>query len=161
MRPADPRRRPHESSLLDADGLITISQCAGGATYLLRKPKGALKVCKRGAIGPSPGGVEKDALARSREGSRWRGCDPQRKAPLGTEFAFIPPSGAMTRPQALHQQMRTSAAMRIYDIEFDIDSFLDEMEEMQRARRQRQQQIHRSADVVGGINEGPRDRDAD
>jgi hypothetical protein len=51
--------------------------------------------------------------------------------------------------------------MRIYDIEFDIDSFLDEMEEMQRARRQRQQQIHRSADVVGGINEGPRDRDAD
>ncbi len=51
--------------------------------------------------------------------------------------------------------------MRIYDIEFDIDSFLDEMEEMQRARRQRQQQIHRSADVVGGINEGPRDRDSD
>lgn len=37
--------------------------------------------------------------------------------------------------------------MRIYDIEFDIDSFLDEMEELQRARRQRQQQIHRSAEV--------------
>ena len=37
--------------------------------------------------------------------------------------------------------------MRIYDIEFDIDSFLDEMEEMQRARRQRQQQIHRGSDV--------------
>ena len=51
--------------------------------------------------------------------------------------------------------------MRIYDIEFDIDSFLDEMEEMQRARRQRQQQIHRTADVVGGHNGGPRDRGAD
>ena len=37
--------------------------------------------------------------------------------------------------------------MRIYDIEFDIDSFLDEMEEKQRARRQRQQQIHRGSDV--------------
>ena len=45
--------------------------------------------------------------------------------------------------------------MRIYDIEFDIDSFLDEMEEMQRARRQRQQQGHRSSDAPG---EGP-DRD--
>jgi len=45
--------------------------------------------------------------------------------------------------------------MRIYDIEFDIDSFLDEMEEMQRARRQRQQQV-RSSDVSPG--EGP-DRD--
>jgi hypothetical protein len=44
--------------------------------------------------------------------------------------------------------------MRIYDIEFDIDSFLDEMEEMQRARRQRQQQV-RSSDTPG---EGP-DRD--
>jgi hypothetical protein len=51
--------------------------------------------------------------------------------------------------------MRTSAAMRIYDIEFDIDSFLDEMEEMQRARRQRQQQIHQSTDV----DDGPGDRD--
>lgn len=40
--------------------------------------------------------------------------------------------------------------MRIYDIEFDIDSFLDEMEEVQRARRQRQQQIHRGADRAGG-----------
>jgi hypothetical protein len=42
-------------------------------------------------------------------------------------------------------------AMRIYDIEFDIDSFLDEMEEMQQARRQqqreREQQIHRSSDA--------------
>ena len=43
--------------------------------------------------------------------------------------------------------------MRIYDIEFDIDSFLDEMEEVQRARRQRQQQIHRGADRVGGVIE--------
>lgn len=45
--------------------------------------------------------------------------------------------------------------MRIYDIEFDIDSFLDEMEEMQRARRQRQQQIRQSTDV----DDGPGDRD--
>jgi hypothetical protein len=42
------------------------------------------------------------------------------------------------------------ADMRIYDIEFDIDSFLDEMEEIQRARRQRQQQIHRGDDHAGG-----------
>lgn len=48
--------------------------------------------------------------------------------------------------------------MRIYDIEFDIDSFLDEMEEMQRARRQRQQQ-HRGSDV-GPANEGS-ERDLD
>jgi hypothetical protein len=47
--------------------------------------------------------------------------------------------------------------MRIYDIEFDIDSFLDEMEEMQRARRQRQQQIHRSGDLGASVSEGPRD----
>jgi hypothetical protein len=52
-----------------------------------------------------------------------------------------------------------SAAMRIYDIEFDIDSFLDEMEEMQRARRQRQQQVHQSTDVGAGGNERSRDRD--
>ncbi|HUQ53324.1 MAG TPA: hypothetical protein VM692_13945 [Gammaproteobacteria bacterium] len=51
--------------------------------------------------------------------------------------------------------------MRIYDIEFDIDSFLDEMEEMQRARRQRQQQIHRSSEMGGSVGEGPRDRDSD
>ena len=50
--------------------------------------------------------------------------------------------------------------MRIYDIEFDIDSFLDEMEEMQRARRQRQQQIHRTGEVGGSASEGP-DRDSD
>lgn len=43
--------------------------------------------------------------------------------------------------------------MRIYDIEFDIDSFLDEMEELQRARRQRQQQIHRSSDGGAAANE--------
>ena len=49
--------------------------------------------------------------------------------------------------------------MRIYDIEFDIDSFLDEMEEMQRARRQRQQQLHRGSEV-GGVNEST-DRDSD
>lgn len=38
--------------------------------------------------------------------------------------------------------------MRIYDIEFDIDSFIDEMEELQRARRQRhpEQQIHGPSD---------------
>ena len=48
--------------------------------------------------------------------------------------------------------------MRIYDIEFDIDSFLDEMEELQRARRQRQQQIH--GDVGAGSSEGS-DRDTD
>ena len=45
--------------------------------------------------------------------------------------------------------------MRIYDIEFDIDSFLDEMEEKQRARRQRQQQIHRSADAGASVSDGP------
>ena len=49
--------------------------------------------------------------------------------------------------------------MRIYDIEFDIDSFLDEMEEMQRARRQREQKIHRSSDV-GAMSEGS-ERDSD
>jgi hypothetical protein len=47
--------------------------------------------------------------------------------------------------------------MRIYDIEFDIDSFLDEMEEQQRARRQRQQQIHQSNET--GIGDGPLERD--
>jgi hypothetical protein len=50
--------------------------------------------------------------------------------------------------------------MRIYDIEFDIDSFLDEMEEQQRARRQRQQQIHRGSDVAPGVMESS-ERDAD
>lgn len=50
--------------------------------------------------------------------------------------------------------------MRIYDIEFDIDSFLDEMEEMQRARRQRQQQVHRGSDVGAGVSEGS-EHDAD
>jgi hypothetical protein len=50
--------------------------------------------------------------------------------------------------------------MRIYDIEFDIDSFLDEMEEMQRARRQRQQQIHRGTDIGTGVMESS-ERDAD
>lgn len=48
--------------------------------------------------------------------------------------------------------------MRIYDIEFDIDSFLDEMEEMQRARRQRQQQIHRGSEVGTA---DPTERDGD
>ena len=41
--------------------------------------------------------------------------------------------------------------MRIYDIEFDIDSFLDEMEEMERARRERQQ--HRRSDSPAGVME--------
>lgn len=50
--------------------------------------------------------------------------------------------------------------MRIYDIEFDIDSFLDEMEEMQRARRQRQQQINRGSDVGAAVTESA-ERDAD
>lgn len=38
--------------------------------------------------------------------------------------------------------------MRIYDIEFDIDSFIDEMEELQRARRERHPppQVHRPSD---------------
>jgi hypothetical protein len=49
--------------------------------------------------------------------------------------------------------------MRIYDIEFDIDSFLDEMEEMQRARRQRQQQIHRASDVSAAVADSDRDTD--
>jgi hypothetical protein len=49
--------------------------------------------------------------------------------------------------------------MPIYDIEFDIDSFLDEMEEQQRARRQRQQQIHRSSDGGANVGNGPRDRE--
>lgn len=51
--------------------------------------------------------------------------------------------------------------MRIYDIEFDIDSFLDEMEEMQRARRQRQQQIHHHSGDVGAVVSEGSDRDAD
>jgi len=50
--------------------------------------------------------------------------------------------------------------MRIYDIEFDIDSFLDEMEELQRARRQRQQQINRGSDVASAMMELS-ERDAD
>ena len=50
--------------------------------------------------------------------------------------------------------------MRIYDIEFDIDSFLDEMEEMQRARRQRQQQINRGSDLGAGAMEAV-EREAD
>jgi hypothetical protein len=49
--------------------------------------------------------------------------------------------------------------MRIYDIEFDIDSFLDEMEEVQRARRQRQQQINRGADRVGVMEASEREAD--
>jgi hypothetical protein len=51
--------------------------------------------------------------------------------------------------------------MQIYDIEFDIDSFLDEMEEQQKARRRRQQQIHRSSDVGAAVSEGPQERDSD
>ena len=51
--------------------------------------------------------------------------------------------------------------MLIYDIEFDIDSFLDEMEEKQRAQRQRQQQIHRSSDTGKSLSDGPLERDAD
>jgi hypothetical protein len=49
--------------------------------------------------------------------------------------------------------------MPIYDIEFDIDSFLDEMEELQRARRQRQQAL-RASEVTGG-NDGSRDGETD
>jgi hypothetical protein len=50
--------------------------------------------------------------------------------------------------------------MRIYDIEFDIDSFLDEMEEMQRERRQRQQQINRGSDLGADVMETA-EREAD
>jgi hypothetical protein len=51
--------------------------------------------------------------------------------------------------------------MRIYDIEFDIDSFLDEMEARQQARRQRQnEQLHRSSDVDPSALEAAADRDA-
>lgn len=50
--------------------------------------------------------------------------------------------------------------MRIYDIEFDIDSFLDEMEEMQRARRQRQREIHGGGSDGGPASEGS-ERDLD
>jgi hypothetical protein len=50
--------------------------------------------------------------------------------------------------------------MRIYDIEFDIDSFLDEMEEMQRARRQRQQQMNRGSEAGAVVTEGS-EREAD
>ena len=49
--------------------------------------------------------------------------------------------------------------MRIYDIDCDIESVVDELEELHRARRQRQQQIHRSNDV--GAGDGPLERDAD
>jgi hypothetical protein len=60
----------------------------------------------------------------------------------------------------INERTSARAAMRIYDIEFDIDSFLDEMEEMQRARRQRQQQIHRGSDVGAGVMESA-EHDAD
>ena len=50
--------------------------------------------------------------------------------------------------------------MRIYDIEFDIDSFLDEMDELHRARRQREQQIHRGTDAASVLMEVS-ERDAD
>jgi hypothetical protein len=62
-------------------------------------------------------------------------------------------------PPSQHNQLKRGRAvdMRIYDIEFDIDSFLDEMEEMQRARRQRQQQILSESGAGGGS----RERDGD
>jgi hypothetical protein len=129
-------------------------------SLLFRKPKVACKVCnRRGSVRRSRGlpmsrGVPSGLPHRDITLDRWSG-----EAWHG--LCFYSAIGGLTRPVALHNETRTSAAMRIYDIEFDIDSSLDEMEEMQRARRQRQQQIHRSADVVGGINEGPRDRDAD
>lgn len=55
--------------------------------------------------------------------------------------------------------------MRIYDIEFDIDSFIDEMEELQRARRERHpaQQIHRPTDFDYrlGLAQTATERDSD
>jgi hypothetical protein len=55
--------------------------------------------------------------------------------------------------------------MRIYDIEFDIDSFIDEMEELRRARTQRQPtpQIHRPAelDYRIGLAETASERETD
>jgi hypothetical protein len=41
----------------------------------------------------------------------------------------------------------------IYDIEFDIDSFIDEIEETQRTRRQRQQRMDRSALIDANSSE--------
>jgi hypothetical protein len=41
----------------------------------------------------------------------------------------------------------------IYDIEFNIDSLIDEIEETQRARRQRQQQMDRSATIGANSSE--------
>jgi hypothetical protein len=44
--------------------------------------------------------------------------------------------------------------MRVYDIEFDIDSFLDEMEERKREQDERRQQIHRPTDdAVAGLQD--------
>lgn len=55
------------------------------------------------------------------------------------------------------------AHMRIYDIEFDIDSFIDEMEELQRARRQRypEPQIHRPSDYRIPATETPSERETE
>jgi hypothetical protein len=68
-------------------------------------------------------------------------------------------------PGSTPQASEDEPAMRIYDIEFDIDSFLDEMEEMQRARRQqqreRQQQIHRSSDLGSSFSEPALERETD
>jgi hypothetical protein len=74
----------------------------------------------------------------------------------GTKLAFVTTPGVnLWKPE--FNQREDEPAMRIYDIEFDIDSFLDEMEEMQRVRRQqqreRQQQIHRSSDVGPNFTE--------
>jgi hypothetical protein len=86
--------------------------------------------------------------------------------PLATQLARslldLPRTGGSLKsiPVQTNYELTTRAAMRIYDIEFDIDSFLDEMEEIQRARRQRQQQIHRGSDVGAGVMETA-DRDAD
>src|SRR5688572_15622984 len=78
----------------------------------------------------------------------------------GMEFAFFYRyRGPLKSIPVLNQRTKTRADMRIYDIEFDIDSFLDEMEEMQRARRQRQQQVHRGADRVGLIEASDSDAD--
>ena len=85
----------------------------------------------------------------------WRLCDAQLGGASGMEFALT-----THRSQATQFNNEDQRVMRIYDIEFDIDSFLDEMEEQQKARRQRQQQIHRS-DIGASVSEGPSERDAD
>jgi hypothetical protein len=91
----------------------------------------------------------------------WRCCDGPKSQRVAWSLLLFPQRGHDPPPLLQPDNEEERVDMRIYDIEFDIDSFLDEMEEVQRARRQRQQQIHRSADVIGSMSDGPRDRDPD